>query len=160
MRAEVSACCCAGNAVSHSATQHGTSELSTCICCPHILGDNYITSFPLLHHIYPYLFLSPVCSYCHICLSVRLRLSLTTCIPWSGSEALTSMISYYLFHRACIHGQSTLLREIHWTHDWFGGKTHDLPFCLPILVALFEMYSARWCTHSQHRLVRHSLYLH
>lgn len=123
MRANVPACCCAGNAVSQwgSRTQHGTLMLSTCICCPHILGDNYTISFPLLHVNVPYislalyvnLIMSGCLSYC-ICQWQHAFLDL----KW----LLTSMISSLLFHRTCVHGQSTLLREIHWTHDWFGGK--------------------------------------
>lgn len=122
MRAEVPACCYAGVAVSLCATQHGTLELSTCVCCSHILVFNYVICFSLLHHVPPNFYFYPfvlISSYLLVCQ-----------IVFDMHFLVRKLMIYFLFHRACVHGQNTLQREIYWTHDWFGGKKYFTIFSL------------------------------
>lgn len=87
--------------------------LFTCICCPHILGEHTPTTT------------STVSSFCPCVRTFAWFL----CRGWGGGSIdnkhicfWTEVVSFFIFRRFCIHGQSALLREIHWTHDWFGGK--------------------------------------
>lgn len=160
MRAEVPACCCAGNAVSHSEA-HTLSMAPP--SCPHafaVLMSSVITTQPPFHCCilsFPIFFFWP-CMFISSCLLVfQIAFVIDRKHPLIWSEVLTSLF----FRRACIHGQSTLLREIHWTHDWFGGKTHPSTFSKCSLLEPFAIFSLwrylRWCTQSQCRLVAHSL---
>lgn len=143
MRAEVPACCCAGSAV--SPTEAHTLSVAP-RCCPHafavLVTSVKSTQPPFLRYT------SSVCVHPVGLLAPQTALVVDNMHSLKGCDALTSVICPFLFRRARIHGQSALLREIHWTRDWFGGRSHP-PFlrflfhlCFCILLPCKMMHSS------------------